>query len=181
MSTFFKNRTIILLFGVMVVALLAIVLAIYFLNKERIISTQKNKEVVVKLIDEVWSKNNLKIVDQLIAPKYTIKHDPGDPWEGKTLDLATYKKRVKMAYQVFPDQKFYIEDLVSDGDKVAVSWKFIGTQKGSIPGLPVTNKVVNVSGLTIYYFSNGKIVGHWQIVDRLGLFEQLGINKPKPD
>ena len=43
-------------------------------------------------------------------------------------------------------------------DKVAVSWRFTGTQKGSIPGLPSTNKRVNVSGLTIYYFSKGKII-----------------------
>lgn len=73
---------------------------------EMTMMTQKNKEAVVKLIDEVWSKGNLQIVDQLIAPQYTIRHDPGDQWEGKTLDLATFKERVKMSRHVFPDQKF---------------------------------------------------------------------------
>ena len=141
---------------------------------------QENKEAVVRLIEEVWSKGNLQIVDQLIAPQYTIRHDPGDQWEGKTLDLATFKERVKMSRQVFPDQKFYIEDLVCEGDKVSISWRFTGTQKGNIPGLPVTNKTVTVSGLTIYYFSNGKMIGHWQVVDRLGFLGQLGILKGTP-
>jgi predicted ester cyclase len=129
------------------------------------------KEAVKKLIDEVWSQGNLEIVDQLIAPHYTIKHDPGDPWEGKTLDIKTFKERVQMSRHVFPDQKFYIEDLVGEGDKVAVSWRFTGTHQGDIPGLTATNKAVNVSGLTIYYFSNRKMIGHWQVVDRLGLMQ----------
>lgn len=136
-------------------------------------TTQKNEAAVVTLLDEVWSKGNLQIVDQLIAPQYTIRHDPGDPWEGKTFALSAYKERVKSSHYVFPDQKFYIEDLVAGGDKVAVSWRFTGTQKGNIPGLPATNKKFTVSGLTIYYFSKGKIIGHWQVVDRLGFLEQL--------
>jgi len=66
-----------------------------------------------------------------------------------------------------------IEGALSGNNKVAVSWYFTGTQKGEIPGLPVTHKKVKVSGITIYYFTNDKISGHWQIVDRLGFLEQL--------
>jgi len=153
---------------------------VYSFNETQNMSTQKNKEAVITLLDEVWSKDNLQIVDQLIAPQYTIRHDPGDPWDGKTLDLTTFKERVKLSHHVFPDQKFYIEDLVGEGDQVAVSWRFTGTHKGSIPGLPTTNKKVNVSGLTIYYFKDGKIIGHWQVVDRLGFVEQLGTQSGRP-
>lgn len=127
------------------------------------------------MIEEVWNKGNFKIVDQLISPHYTIKHDPGDPWEGQTIDLATYKDRVKMSRDVLPDQKFSIEDLVGEDDKVAISWKFTGTQKGDLPGLPATNKKVSISGITIYYFSNDKMIGHWQAIDKLSLLGQLGV------
>lgn len=144
-------------------------------NKEKFVTLQKNKNAIVKLIEEVWSKGNLEIVDQLVAPQYTIKHDPGDPWEGKTIDLPTFKARVQMSRHIFPDQKFYIEDLICDDDKVAVSWSFTGTQKESLPQLPATNKTVKISGLTIYYLLNGKITGHWQVFDRLGLLGQLGV------
>lgn len=140
-------------------------------------TTQQNKTTVEKLLNEVWSKGNLEIVDQLIAPQYAIQHDPGDQWEGKTLDLATFKERVKQSRLVFPDQKFFVDDILSEDNKVAVSWHFTGTQKGNIPGLPITNKKVTVSGLTIYYFANGKITGHWQVVDRLGFLQQLRISK----
>jgi predicted ester cyclase len=164
-----------LLLGLVIGSVVSLIVAIIFLNMSHCSSTQKNKEAVIRLIEQVWSKGNLEIVDQLIAPQYTIRYDPGDQWEGKTLDLATYKERVKMSRHVFPDQQFYIEDLVGEDDKVAVSWKFTGTQKGNIPGLPITNKQVTVYGLTIYYFSHGKIIGHWQIVDRLGLLGQMNM------
>lgn len=138
-------------------------------------SPSTNKDAAVRLIEEVWNRGNLEIVDQLIAPQYKIRHDPGDLWEGQTLDLTTYKDRVKMSRDVFPDQKFAIEDLVSEDNKVAVSWTFTGTQKGDLPGLPATNKKVSISGLTIYYFSQGKMIGHWQVLDKLSLLEQLGV------
>jgi steroid delta-isomerase-like uncharacterized protein len=138
-------------------------------------SPSKNKDAVVRLIEEVWNKGNFQIVDQLIAPQYKVRHDPGDPWEGQTLDLTTYKERVKMSRDVLPDQKFFIEDMVGEGNKVAVSWTFTGTQKGDLPGVPATNKKVNVSGLTIYYFSQGKMIGHWQVLDKLSLLGQLGV------
>lgn len=153
------------------------IVALIVTAENQFMNTQKNKEAVIKLLDEVWSKGSLEIVDQLIAPQYEIKQDPGDQWEGKTLDLAAYKERVRQSRSVFPDQTFYIDDILAEDDKVSVSWHFTGTQNGNIPGLPTTNKKVTVSGSTIYYFTNGMISGHWQIVDRLGFIGQLGIKK----
>lgn len=160
---------ILLLLLVVISGLLGSALTAYHLD-----ATERNKETVVKLIDEVWSKGDLQIAGQLIAPQYTIRHDPGDPWEGKTIDLSTFKKRVELSRHIFPDQKFHIEDMVCEGNKVAVSWVFTGTQKTNLPGLPATNKMVSASGITIYYFSKGKIIGHWQVFDKLGLLDQLG-------
>lgn len=155
-------------------------LSSYSLDHNDDACNQNNKNAVIKLIDEVWNKRNFEIIDQLIAPQYTIRHDPGDKWEHKTIDLVTYQERVKSSFDVFPDQKFHIEDLVCSGNKIAISWILTGTQKGEIPGMPVTNKKVHVSGITIYYFSKDKIIGHWQVIDRLSVFQQLGITKKNP-
>jgi steroid delta-isomerase-like uncharacterized protein len=138
-------------------------------------SLQKNKELLKRLFEEVWNQGKLDVADELIAPEYTIKHDPGDAWEGKTIDHATYKERINMSRQVLPDQQFVIEEMVAEDGKVAVSWRFTGTQTGNLPAMPATNRKVNISGLTIYYFENDKITGHWQVFDKLGLLTQLGV------
>lgn len=133
-----------------------------------------NKELLIKLIDDVWSQGNLDIVEELVAPLYTLHHDPGDPLEGQTIDIATFKNRVQQSRNIFPDQKFHILEFICEENKIAISWNLTGTQRGEIPGiLPATNKPINVSGLTIYYFKEGKITGHWQVFDKLGLINQL--------
>jgi steroid delta-isomerase-like uncharacterized protein len=134
-----------------------------------------NKEIVLKLIDEIWNKGNLDTVDELVCPQYVIKNDPGDAYEFQTLDLSAFKQRVKFTRDAFPDVQFSIKDVLCEGDKVAISWFMSGTQKGDLPNLPAAGKKINVSGLTIYYVSGGKITGHWQVIDRLSVLAQLGI------
>lgn len=57
----------------------------------------QNKELLTQFIDEVWNAGNAEAADRYIAPAYTIHHDPGDPWEKKTLDLARYKERARLS------------------------------------------------------------------------------------
>jgi steroid delta-isomerase-like uncharacterized protein len=135
--------------------------------------TENNKATLREFMEEVWNKGNLEIADKFISTPYTIFHDPGDQWDGKSLDLPTFKKRVLYSRQTFPDLHFAVQEIVGDGDKVVISWYLQGTQKGDIPGLPATGKRVNISGITIYSFSNGKITGHWQVIDRLGFMQQV--------
>ena len=101
------------------------------------------------------------------------EHDPGDPWDKRELDLAGYKERVTLSRAPFPDQVFTIQELVGEGQKVVVSWLWSATHKGDIPGFPATGRRINMSGMTVYSFEEGRLTGHWQITDRLGVFQQL--------
>lgn len=133
-----------------------------------------NKAILSEFIEEIWNKGNLDSVDKFIQVPYVIHHDPGDQWEGQSLDLPTFKKRVLQSRHVFPDLHFTVKDIVGEENKVAISWELRGTHKGYIEGLPPpTGEKLKVPGLTIYFFSNGKITGHWQVVDRLSFIQQL--------
>lgn len=136
--------------------------------------TENNKAVLLKFMEEIWDKGNLDKTDKFVAFPYVIHHDPGDQWDGQSLDLETFKKRVLYSRQTFPDLHFAVQEIVGEGDKVAISWYLEGTHRGDIPGLPATGKKVRVPGLTIYSFSKGKITGHWQVIDRLGFLQQVG-------
>lgn len=135
--------------------------------------TQRNKTALEGLLRDLWDEGRADMVETYIADTYTIRHDPGDPWHGQTLDREGYKNRLLTSRGPFPDQKFHVVEMVAEGDNVAVSWTWEGTHKGDLPGLPATGKVIKMTGLTIYSFENGKATGHWQIVDRLSVFQQL--------
>jgi predicted ester cyclase len=139
-----------------------------------------SKELMTRLIKEVWNDGNIEASDQYIAPKYTIHHDPGDPWDKQELDLFGYKERVRLSRAPFPDQCFSIQDMLIDGNRVAITWFWSATHKGDIPGFPATGNQIQMSGATVYYIEHGRFTGHWQITDRLGVYRQLRQGSAQP-
>jgi len=129
--------------------------------------------LVEALHRRVWSEGDYSAIERLVAPRYVIHSDPGDPWDKKTLDRKTYEERVRYSRGAFPDLAFTLEDTVAAGDRVAVRWCARGTHDGDLHGLPATGKRLRFSGQTSYIISDGRVAGHWQVVDRLGFIEQL--------
>lgn len=136
-------------------------------------SDRTRKEILTEFFQEVWNKGNLESMERFLAPKYKIHHDPGDPWSGKELDLEGFRERVRLSRAPFPDQQFAIQELFEDGDAVVASWSWTGTHKGDLPGFPASGKTIRMSGITVYYFVGDRIAGHWQVADRLSIFQQL--------
>jgi steroid delta-isomerase-like uncharacterized protein len=140
----------------------------------RALSTnQSNKEILTHFIQEVWNEGNVEAADKYVAPRYTIHHDPGDPWHKQELDLEGYKERVRRSRAPFPDQCFSVQELFADGNAVVMTWLWTGTHQGDLPGFPATGKRIMMSGATVYYFAGDCLTGHWQITDRLGVYRQL--------
>jgi hypothetical protein len=86
--------------------------------------------IVRELHDVVWSAGDLSAVDRLVALRYVIHSDPGDPWEGRTLDRATYRERVRYSRTGFPDLRFLMHDVIATEQRVAVRWSAEGTHRG---------------------------------------------------
>lgn len=133
---------------------------------------------VIRRLYKTWSQDDLTSLDSLIAEKYTIFSDPGDPWEGQTLNRDTYRKRLLHSREAFPDLVFEILQIIQENDRVAVMWKASGTHLGDMSGLPATGKRLSFAGQTFYLVENGKAAGHWQVIDRLGFIQQL--QGPRP-
>ena len=52
---------------------------------------------------------------------------------------------------------------------------FHGTHTGPLMGIPPTGKRVTIDVIDIVRVANGQIVEHWNIVDQMGLMQQLGV------
>ena len=106
---------------------------------------------------------------------YTIHSDPGDPWEGQTLDVAGFKERLATSRAPFPDLTFHIDELVAEGDRVVISWSMRGTRQEEIAGRAASGRSIAALGMTLDSFADGRITGHRQVVDRLAVLHQLGV------
>jgi steroid delta-isomerase-like uncharacterized protein len=63
--------------------------------------------------------------------------------------------------------------LFSNENAVVITWFWTGTHTGDFPGFPASGQPIKMSGVTVYYFDGDRISGHWQITDRLGVYQQL--------
>jgi steroid delta-isomerase-like uncharacterized protein len=134
-----------------------------------------NARTLAEFMDTVWNRGDLEAVDRFVADQYTIHSDPGDPWDGATLSRAEFKERLITSRAPFPDLHFDLTDVVAENDCVAIAWSMRGTQTGAIGPLPATGRRIDVRGMTVYYFRDGRITGHRQVVDRLSVARQLGV------
>jgi len=135
------------------------------------------EQILREFLESVWNEGDVESIPKYIGNTYNVMHDPGDPWEGQVLDVAGFKNRVSVSRSPVPDQRFEIQELYENSSSVCITWLWSGTHHGEIAGIPPSGKKIHMSGATVYYFENDKIIGHWQIADRLGVFQQLQSNQ----
>ncbi|MFN8574430.1 MAG: ester cyclase [Gemmatimonadaceae bacterium] len=126
-------------------------------------------------MQRVWNQGDGSVADQYVAPTYTIHSDPGDPWEGQTLTIETFRQRLSISRGAFPDLRFEIDECLAVGDRVLVTWTMHGTNTGALGERAPTHRRIAVRGMTLYDLAAGRLTGHRQVVDRLAVAQQLGI------
>ncbi len=134
--------------------------------------SENHKAVVRRLFDEVWNKGDLSVTEQCFAPTYT-HHDPSTPDLGQGPEGE--KRRAALYRSAFPDLRLTIEDLIAEGDTVAVRWSCRGTHRGDLAGIAPTGRQITITGVSVARFAGDKMVEGWINWDAHGLFEQLGV------
>ena len=126
-------------------------------------STEQNKAVVRRFIEQTLSTMDNASVDELFAPDYVNHLVPGGR-EG-------FKQFFPMLRSAFPDLKvdYKIERLMAEGDYVMMRVTMHVTNAG---------KEATGSGLGEYRFANGKIVEDWPLSGAAELLQQVGVALP---
>jgi len=132
---------------------------------------ENNKEIIRRVVNEVWAEHNLAIVDELVASDY-VGHDSTQPKPIRGRD--GFKQFVGMYQAAFDDALVTIDDQIAEGDQVVTRWTGRGTHTGELMGIAPTGKEVTVSGITISRLAGGKIAEEWELMDALGMLVQLG-------
>jgi steroid delta-isomerase-like uncharacterized protein len=130
----------------------------------------ENKRKVATLFDNCFNQGDLGLLDQLVAPEYVGPQNSKGPdgFRGIVVSLRAG----------FPDIHYTLDDVVAEGDRVAVRWHWTGTNKGPFRAFPPTGKTFTNPGVGIFQFKDGKIVAATLETDRLGFLEQMGVVPP---
>ena len=129
-----------------------------------------NKELVRRFYD-AFNRQDLAALDAFVAAD-VVDHDPAP---GQAPGLAGVKAALGTNRTGFPDGQYVIEDLVAEGDTVAVRTTFRGTHTGALGTLPPTGNVVNIKAIDVWRVADGRLVELWPRLDELGVLQQLGL------
>ena len=116
---------------------------------------------------ELANRRELDAFFELLAPDY-VEHLPtGDK------SLEQVKQYTGTVFEAFPDIHFTIEDMVAEGDKVAVRVTWKGTHKGVFMDIAPTGNKIDITSANIIKIAAGKWVEFWNVTD-VRLMQQLG-------
>ena len=100
-------------------------------------SAEDNKAVVRRLIEEVYNESNLDILDELIAPD--IFNHAAVPEHQHGID--GFKHVIEWVREFSSNVHYDIDDIIAEGDKVAVRMTHSGTHTGTVRGIPPLTRV----------------------------------------
>jgi predicted ester cyclase len=117
---------------------------------------------------------------------FAVQHDPAAAsavfvdgaiihWQSQLLDVPHYQQIGHAFLAAFADLSFAIDAQLIAGDTVITRGTWLGTNTGSLMGMPVTGKRFRSAGMVIDTVVHGAIVERWELGDLLGMLQQLGL------
>lgn len=133
-----------------------------------------NEVVIRRFVDEVINNGDYSKMDELLHTNYIYRSPDQELYGQEALEALFTAYRTGL-----PDLKVSIVDLVSSENKVSISITLRGTHTGDLMGIPATGKEMEVHGMVLSHIKEGKIFEEWEILDMLGMFQQLGVESPE--
>ena len=139
-------------------------------------STEQNKIIVRRFIDELWNRRLLDVANEVFSTT-CITHQlrSGAEIDSSPRDPESLKKHVAEWLASFPDLHFEIEQMMAEGDLVVTRCVMRGTHSVAWFGVTPTRKTISIRMMITHRIVAGQIVEDWVLVDSLGFFQQLGL------
>ena len=132
----------------------------------------ENRALVRRWFEEVWNRGREELIEQLRAPD-TRATGLGEG-NRESLGHAPFRAFYSNLRRTFPDLHVTIEDIIAEGDKIAVRITMAGTHMGDALGTAPTGRTVSFGGIVMARIVNGRIAEAWNNIDQLGILKQIG-------
>ena len=133
-------------------------------------SIKENKALARKMNAEIWGEKNRDVIDEMIAPD-CVFHAGDRELRGP----SGYQTFFDAYVTAFLDLSIQINDLIAEGDAVVTTYTARGQHSGPLMNVDPTGKQVEVSGVSILRFRDGKMVEGKTLWNEMSLMQQLGV------
>jgi steroid delta-isomerase-like uncharacterized protein len=133
------------------------------------LTAESNKRIMERWTTEFLPHGDAALAEELISPDIVMNF-AGQQQHGRD----TYLGIVAANSAAFPDLRWTVEDMVAEGDTVAVRYTMTGTHQGTFAGVAATGTAVRGESMTFYRLADGKLVEEHAQLDMLSLLQQMG-------
>lgn len=130
-------------------------------------SHEQNKQTVLAYVD-AFNRGDIDELRTLFADDALVYGVLG--WGGMDQVVPIWRE-IKAAF----DLQLTVEEIISQGDTVAVRYTERGTSRGSFRGGPVTGKSFEVVAMEWFIIKDGKIHRRWGARDNAAQMRQMGL------
>src|SRR5690348_6041869 len=132
-------------------------------------TVEQNKAIVRRFVEEIFAAGRKDAVDQLLDDDFV-----GHTWPSTGHPKDDLKAAIDRVGGGLADSEFTIDDLIGEGDRVAVRLTAAATQVGPFMGMPASGKRYSIQEIHIFRLRDGRVVEHWHQFDQMGMMKQLG-------
>lgn len=127
-----------------------------------------------RVLTDVFPANDVELLADLVADDF-LNHEapPGTP-----RGLGAVTVFMNMLSAAFSDQRWEIQDVIAEADKVVIRCTHHGVHTGTWFGLPATGRPFAYQQMHIIRMENGKGAEHWAVRDDAALMRQLTGSAP---
>ena len=111
-------------------------------------SVEENKALARRWNEEIINGRKLEAFDQVLHTDYVNHSGSDSSWATTIQGLEQAKRRFGELFQRAPGWQVVLEDLIGEGDRVVARGTF-------------TNEGKTANFISVYRFSDGKIVDDW--------------------
>ena len=123
--------------------------------------SEENK-IIASRVYEVIATGNLDLAEEIVDPDAPDNERPSLTEEqAQPRLIETFREFAADAHAAFPDMQITVEDMITEGDRVAARVSMRGTHQGEFQGIAATGKRVQVRAMDMFRIADGKVVEHW--------------------
>ena len=115
----------------------------------------RNQGLMRRVYEEMWNGGNPALAVEIFAQPEGVE------------------RFVSQFLPSFPDLQHTVEEMIADGERVAVRFSAKGTHTGAWMNFSPTGKSIHYTGVTWAHIVDGKIIEHHTWWDKAGLIAQI--------
>ena len=130
-------------------------------------SDPEANKAIVRRYFEMFNSGDMSQLADIVSEDY------GDKLEGQSSGIAIIRTYLEGLKASFPDFTWTIEQIIGEGDRVAVMNRVSGTQLNDFGDIKATGNRVDFAAFQFYRIADGKLAEHWEVADFAKFQEQL--------